>query len=71
MDVDRGRELGRIGGGSTGRGLGDGRGKDGKNFPRRFEMKIAEKKRGVAGKKAKLNCTLTSTTTTKTTNTKR
>ena len=27
MDVDRGRELGRIGGGSTGRGLGDGRGK--------------------------------------------
>ena len=29
VDVDRGRELGRIGGGSTGRGLGDGRGKDG------------------------------------------
>ena len=71
MDVDRGRQLGRIGGGSTGRGLGDGRGKDGKKFPRRFEMKIAEKKRGVAGKTAKLNCTLTSTTTTKTTDTKR
>ena len=44
MDVDRGRELGRIGGGSTERGLGDGRGKDGKKFPRSFEMKIAEKK---------------------------
>ena len=40
-------------------------------FPRRFEMKIAEKKTGVAGKTAKLNCTLTSTTTTKTTDTKR
>ena len=46
MDVDRGRELGRIGGWITGRGLGDGRGKDGKKFPRRFEMKIAEKKKG-------------------------
>ena len=72
MDVDRGRELGRIRGGSTGRGLGDGRGKDGKKFP---EMKIAEKKRGVAarvaGKTAKTYCTLTSTTTTKTTDTKR
>ena len=29
MDVDRAQELGRIGCGSTGRGLGDGRGKDG------------------------------------------
>ena len=46
MEVYRGRELGRIGGGSTGRGLGDGRGKDGKNLPLRFEMKIAEKKKG-------------------------
>ena len=45
---------------------------DGKKFP---EMKIAEKKRGVAarvaGKTAKIYCTLTSTTTTKTTDTKR
>ena len=54
---------------------------NGKNFPRRFEMKVAKKKRGgkklkmyetkMAGKTAKLNCTLTSTTTTKTTDTKR
>ena len=28
MEVDRGRELGRIRGGTTKRGLGDGRGKD-------------------------------------------
>ena len=50
---------------------------NGKHFPRRFEMKVAEKKRGgkklktsvrnkKAGKTAKLKCTLTSTTTTKT-----
>ena len=50
---------------------------NGKHFPRRFEMKVAEKKRGgkklklvyetkMAGKTAKLKCTLASTTTTKT-----
>ena len=53
---------------------------NGKNFARRFEMKVAKKKKGkkklmyetkLAGKTAKLNCTLTSTTTTKTTDTKR
>ena len=37
MDVDRGRDLGKIGGGSTGKGLGDGRGRTGDGSSKRVE----------------------------------
>ena len=74
--VESGRKGGKLPRNAIEKWLNDGK-INRENLPRRFEMKVAKKNRGGkklkkrAGKTAKLNCTLTSTTTTKTTDTKR